>query len=142
MFPLIPTLTVVYLLHWYRAGPLKQFNDQFCAVNKERKVAMNMFAVLVFIIWFQGSDKVSMMVTYMVSMTPALALFLWLKLHRNNVEDDEKISRSKYHIGPGLATAYFSFIENTIKGVVTDDGRIIRYVVMKSTILPNMNLKS
>jgi len=125
MFPLIPTLTVVYLLHWYRAGSMKQFNDQFCAVNKERKVAMNMFAVLVFIIWFQGSDKVSMMVTYMVSMTPALALFLWLKLHRNNVEDDEKISRSKYHIGPGLATAYFSFIENTIKGVVTDDGRII-----------------
>ena len=128
IFPLIPTLIGVYLIHGYRAGSVQQFNAQFCAINNERKVAMNMLAVLVFIIWFQ--DKVPQMLIFMISLIPSLALFLWLKLHRNNVEDDEKISRSKFHIGPGLAMAYFSFIENTIKGVVSDDGRIIRYLIL------------
>jgi len=58
-----------------------------------------MGAMVVFLIlWSGGLMKLMMM---MLTMTPCVVIFLRLGLHTNKLEDEIRLSRSKYHIAPG-----------------------------------------
>jgi len=78
---------------------------------------------MVFLIIWSGG-LVELMMT-MVTVTPCVLVFLRLGLHTNKLEDEIRLSRSKYHIAPGLARAFFSYLENAIKGTIGNDGKVM-----------------
>ena len=78
---------------------------------------------MIFLLLFSSPEKTALLLQVLVSTLPAVSVFLGLELQRNNVEDNLKISRSRYQIAPGLATAFFRFLENTISG--KDNGKVI-----------------
>ena len=86
-----------------------------------------MLAMFVFLIlWSQGPETLSQLLHHMVTCVPCVVLVLGLKLHCNHVEDEVRVSRSQHHIAPGLARAFYSFIENVVYGEFSDDGSVIR----------------
>ena len=60
--------------------------------------------------------KLSKIFTSLLSTFTALALFQHLQLHRNDLEDEIKMARSKLPVAPGLALPFFQIIEEMVKG--------------------------
>ena len=87
------------------------------------KTVTGLVAMVIFLLLFSSPEKTALLLQVLVSTLPAVSVFLGLELQRNNVEDNLKISRSRYQIAPGLATAFFRFLENTISG--KDNGKVI-----------------
>ena len=55
-------------------------------------------------------------------------LFDILKIQRNTIEDDEAVIRAQQeasgNLAPGLALAYFRYIENVVRGVYDKEGNM------------------
>jgi len=121
LFPLIPLLIVIYYIFWNKAGSLHLFNTLFSSVNIKKKIVVNLLAVCLFVFYWLSSLAVlepSSVLNSLLNCFFALSVFLELDLHRNNIEDEVKISRSSYNIAPGLARSFFTVIEGVITGKI------------------------
>merc|ERR1719228_561030 len=72
-----------------------------------------------------GLRKLLNLLAKLIPAIVAVVVFDWLKLQRNNVEDEGVVERAEHHVAPGLAMAFFRYIENVVKGVTDEDGNEI-----------------
>jgi len=122
LFPLTPLLIVIYFIYWNKAGSLHLFNTLFLSVNSEKKIVVKLATMcLIVLYWWLNSSALLLSSSFLTSLLTsfiALSVFLKLGLHRNNIEDEVKISRSPYNIAPGLARSFFTVIEGVITGKI------------------------
>ena len=135
MFPLVPLYIAVYLVYLAKLrADFRRFSRLFTMINTMMKVYIYNFPLtvirffqhllgaltfLVFLLhWIPGIKEVQedRLITSILASILAFALFNLLKLHRNDVEDDMKISKSKHNMAPGLALPFFQVIEGIIRG--------------------------
>ena len=118
--PVVPLYISVYIIFALRAathGSLHSFTSHFSAVNNRAKFISSLVVVMVYLLVWSQPDKSGLLLMSLLVTIPILSLFLSLGLHRNNMEDQDQISESKYHVAPGLATAFFNgFLEKTVTG--------------------------
>jgi len=122
LVPLVPLHLAIYLIHIRKANwDLKIFNKFFARVNIKTKAGVSALVIPI-IICISPDNNLFNFIEQAIAAVVAVMLFDWLKIHRNTVEDEEVVNRAKHHIAPGLAKAYFSYIENVVKGVYDEDG--------------------
>jgi hypothetical protein len=133
MIPLVPLFIAICLIHFYKAGgQLHIFNKFFSKVRLETKACVSILVMSIFLMIFLMMEdrelvtvKPLSLVIQCIAAVVAFALFDFLKIQRNNVEDEEVIEQAKHHVAPGLAMAYFRYIQNVVDGVVDEDGNEI-----------------
>jgi len=69
------------------------------------------------------------------------SLMRYLKMMRSNYKDELQLKNTKYHLGPGLAQAYYRFVENVIKGKKTSPPhvQIMKEVITREQLCLNDN---
>jgi len=118
MFPLIPLYISIYLIYFIKAGSQRRFSRLFTRINHKKKHWAGLLTLFVFLVhWVPATQSIiSRMFTSVLATLLALTLFILLQLHRNDVEDEIRIARSKHHVAPGLALPFFQVIEGIVRG--------------------------
>jgi len=130
--PLVPLHLAIYLVHFHKANyDLKVFNKFFARIRIYTKAGVSVLVMAIFLLIvldennrLDNSKLLNLAVQSMAAIV-AVLLFDWLKIQRNIVEDEGVIDRAQHHVAPGLAMAYFRFIENVVHGVYDEDGNEI-----------------
>jgi len=121
--PLVPLHLATYLLHFHKAGyQLWKFNKFFSRVKRETKASVSVLVMFIFLLVVFDSNKLLSLFIESLAAAIAVLVFNLLKIHRNKVEDEETVEKAKHHVAPGLAMAFFRFIQNVVNGVVDEDG--------------------
>lgn len=130
--PLVPLHLAIYLIHFRKAGyELKIFNKFFARIKIYTKASVSVLVMSIFLVIVLdensklNSNKLLNLVIQSFAAALAVILFDWLKIQRNIAEDEEIVERAKHHVAPGLAMAYFRYIQNVVHGVVDEDGNEI-----------------
>eukprot|EP00092_Neocalanus_flemingeri_P102548 GFUD01131176.1.p1 GENE.GFUD01131176.1~~GFUD01131176.1.p1 ORF type:complete len:427 (-),score=81.18 GFUD01131176.1:857-2137(-) len=129
VLPLVPLHLAIYLLHFRKANyDLKTFNKFFARINMKTKAGVSVLVMSIFLLIVLDDEsklengKLLDLVIQSIAAAVAVMLFDCLKIQRNAVEDEGVVARAKHHVAPGLAVAYFRYIENVVKGAYEEDG--------------------
>ena len=130
--PLIPLHFAIYLVNFHKAGyQLAVFNKLFQKVSNHTKAFVSVLVMSIFLLVFLNQDTelvniklLNLGIQCFAAITVVILLEV-LKVQRNTVEDETVVERAKQHIAPGLAMAYFRYIQNVVHGVVDDHGNVI-----------------
>merc|ERR1711874_41399 len=114
MFPVIPLYIAMVLLYWRKAKTFSMSDPQHWL-----GILFVLVFSMVFLDWKEamGETKAAEKIFFDgLAIFVAFVLFLQLKLHRSEVEDQIKIARSRLPVAPGLALCFFQFIEGIVEG--------------------------
>jgi len=130
--PLVPLHLAIYLIHFHKARyDTNNFNKFFAKIKVNTKAVVSMSVMVIFLLIvldkennLDGNKLLDLALQSLAALF-VVSLFDILKIQRNKVEDMKVLNRSKHHVAPGLAMAFFRFIENVVHGVKDDKGGVI-----------------